>query len=163
MKRALCSGSFDPVTNGHIDIFERASRMAEELVVCVFHNRKKQGMFSVEERVRLLREAVGHLPNVRVDAYDGLLPEYLRIHDIHTVIRGLRSASDFEYEWNSAQMLKHLLPEAETVFLLTAPELSFVSSSGVREIVSFRGDVRGLVPECVAQALECRQEGMGTG
>ncbi len=154
MKKAICTGSFDPVTNGHVDIFERAARMVDELTVCVFMNNKKKSLFDMRERVDLLREATVHIDNLVVDSSEGLVSDYIKKHDINIIIRGLRSATDFEYEVNKAQMNRHLAPEADTIFLLTAPEFLFISSSGVRELAEFGGDVHGLVPECVEFALQ---------
>lgn len=154
MKKALCTGSFDPVTNGHVDIFERAAKLVDELTVCVFINNKKQPLFTPQERVELLREATLHIDNLTVDSYDGLVADYLREHDIDIVIRGLRSAGDFEYEYYQAQMLRHLAPNVSTIFLLTAPEFLFISSSAIRELAHFKGDVHKLVPECVEIALQ---------
>lgn len=154
MRRAVCSGSFDPVTNGHIDIFERASVMFDEVIICVFHNVQKQAFFPVEERVRFLRDATRHLPNVRVASFSGLITDYMKEQDAHIIVRGVRSVKDLEYEQNEAYMIRHLEPDIDTVFLLTRPEYSFVSSSGIRELIRFHGDVHGLVPACVAQAIE---------
>lgn len=156
MKRAICSGSFDPVTIGHIDIFERASRMVDELTVCVFYNVNKQSFFPIEERVELLRESVRHIVNIRVDSFSGLLSDYMLEHDIKIIIRGLRSVTDFEYEQQSAQAIHHMCPEIETIFLLSDPRHAFVSSSLVRELAWFRGDVSKLVPECVEGAIAHR-------
>lgn len=156
MKKAICTGSFDPVTNGHVNIFERAARLVDELIVCVFINEQKKYLFNMEERVDLLREATVHIDNLTVDASNGLVSDYIKQHDINLIIRGLRSATDFEYEVNQAQMLRHLVPTADTIFLLTAPEFLFISSSGVRELAHFGGDVHGLVPECVEFALQAK-------
>lgn len=153
MTRAVCSGSFDPVTNGHLDIFERASRMFDELIICVFQNVKKQGFFSVEQRVELLRQSVIHLPNVSVMSFSGLITDFMKEHDAQIIVRGLRSVKDLEYEENEAYMIRHIEPKIDTVFLLTRPEYSFVSSSGVRELFRFRGNIHGLVPDCVEQAM----------
>ena len=153
MKRAICTGSFDPVTNGHINIFERAAAMVDELVVCVFVNNKKQTFFSAEERVELLRTSTQHIKNLTVDYFGGLVSDYMAQHDIKIIVRGLRSSADFVYEVNEAQMIKHLAPDTDTIFLLTAPEFMFVSSSGVRELAKFRGNVKGLVPDCVEKAI----------
>lgn len=158
MKKALCTGSFDPVTNGHVNIFERAAKMVDELIVCVFINETKKYLFSMEERVDLLREATVHIDNLTVDAYKGLVADYIKEHDINLIIRGLRSATDFEYEVNQAQMMRHLVPTADTIFLLTAPEFLFISSSGVRELAHFGGNVHGLVPECVEFALQSKMK-----
>ena len=146
MKKAVCSGSFDPVTYGHIDIFERASAMFDEIIVGVFHNIRKQPFFSVEERVALIRESTGHIGNLSVHSFSGLLPDYMREIGASVIVRGLRSVTDFEYELQQAQMLKHIAPEIETVFILTGQEYYFLSSSGVH----------GLVPVCVEQAMERR-------
>lgn len=154
MRRAICSGSFDPVTMGHIDIFERASRMFDELIVCVFVNAGKKGFLPVERRVALIEEATAHLGNVRVDSFSGLVTDYLRDHDASFIVRGIRSVKDLEYEQNEAYMINKLSPEAETVFLLTRPEYSFYSSSAVRELVHFGAPVTGLVPPCVERELE---------
>jgi pantetheine-phosphate adenylyltransferase len=154
MIRAVCSGSFDPVTNGHIDIFERASRMFDELIICVFHNVNKQGFFPVEQRADLIRKAVKHLPNVKVMTFSGLLTEFMKQHEARIIVRGVRSVKDLEYEENEAYMNRHLAPEIDTVFLLTRPDYSFVSSSGIRELCHFHGSIHGLVPECVEQAIK---------
>lgn len=156
MKRAICTGSFDPVTNGHVNIFERAAKLVDELVVCVFVNKRKHPLFTEQERVDLLRESTLHIDNLTVDSYDGLVSDYIKAHDIDIIIRGLRSAGDFEYEYNQAQMVKHLVPEVNTIFMLTAPEFLFISSSGIRELAQFHGDVHRLVPECVEIALRAK-------
>ena len=152
MKKAICTGSFDPVTNGHVNIFERAAKMVDELIVCVFINNRKKYLFSMEERVELLREATVHIENLTVDSYNGLAADYIKANDINLIIRG------FEYEVNKAQMMRHLIPTADTIFLLTAPEFLFISSSGVRELAQFGGDVHGLVPECVEFALQSKMK-----
>ena len=157
MKRAICSGSFDPVTNGHIDIFERASLMFDELIVCVFNNMQKKPFLPVERRVALIEEAVKHLPNVKVDSFSGLVTEYMAAHEAKIIVRGVRSVKDLEYEQNEAYMLRHLDKKLDTVFLLTRPEYSFVSSSGIRELVHFGGEIHGLVPECVEKAIREQQ------
>ncbi len=154
MKRAVCSGSFDPVTNGHIDIFKRASLMFDELIICVFNNVAKQPFLPVTRRVELIRESVSDLPNVRVDSFSGLITEYMLAHDAHIIVRGVRSVKDLEYEQNEAYMVRHLEPAVDTVFLLTRPEYSFVSSSGIRELLHFGGEIHGLVPDNVEQAIK---------
>lgn len=156
--RAMCSGSFDPVTYGHIDIFERASKIFDELLVVVFHNVRKQSFFSVDERVALIKESVKHIPNIRVLAFSGLIPDFMHEYDVQVNVRGLRSVTDFEYEMEQAQMLKHLAPDLETVFILTGTEYYFVSSSGVKELASFGGNITGLVPECVERAIKERKQ-----
>ena len=157
MKKAICTGTFDPVTNGHVDIFERAASLVDELTVCVFVNKKKKCLFDIDERVDLLREATLHIDNLTVDSYEGLVANYIKEHDINVIIRGLRSARDFEYEYNQAQMNKHLAPESNTIFLLTSPEYLFISSSAVRELAQFGGDVHGLVPKCVEIAIQSKK------
>ena len=153
MRRAVFAGSFDPVTTGHIDIIERSASMFDELIVCIFHNVQKEGCFPLEERVRFLREATSHVPNVRVDVSSGLLTDYMKQEAARVVVRGLRSVKDFEYEENHAAMIRHLMPESDTIFLLPRPDLTFVSSSGVRELIRFRGPVQGIVPSSVEQAI----------
>ena len=153
MRRAVFAGSFDPVTTGHIDIVERAAAMFDELIVCIFHNVQKEGCFPLDDRVQFLREAVAHVPNARVDVFSGLLTDYMKQQNACVVVRGLRSVKDFEYEENHAAMVRHLMPESDTIFLLTRPDLTFVSSSGVRELIRFRAPVQGIVPPAVEQAI----------
>ncbi len=156
MRIAVCPGSFDPVTNGHINIFERASGMFDQIIVGVFHNINKTPFFSMEERVELLRESTRHIENIRIDAFQGLLNEYVHQQGAHIVVRGLRAVADFEYEFQRALLLRQIDPELETVFLMTSNEYSFLSSSGVRELANFNGRVKGLVPECVELAIKAR-------
>lgn len=153
MRRAVFAGSFDPVTTGHIDIVERAAAMFDELIVCIFHNVQKEGCFPLNDRVQFLREAVAHVPNARVDVFSGLLTDYMKQQNACVVVRGLRSVKDFEYEENHAAMVHHLMPESDTIFLLTRPDLTFVSSSGVRELIRFRAPVQGIVPPAVERAI----------
>ena len=153
MRRAVFAGSFDPVTTGHIDIVERAAAMFDELIVCIFHNVQKEGCFPLDDRVQFLREAVAHVPNARVDVFSGLLTDYMKQQNACVVVRGLRSVKDFEYEENHAAMVRHLMPESDTIFLLTRPDLTFVSSSGVRELIRFRGPVQGILPPAVERAI----------
>ena len=154
MKVAVCPGSFDPVTNGHIDVFERASKMFDELIVGVFHNVNKKPLFSMEKRVELLCESTKHIKNIRVDSFDGLLSDYLHEQNSNIIVRGLRAMADFEYEFQRAMLLKHISPEIETVFLITGNEYSFLSSSGIRELAKFNGEIEGLVPKCVEIAIK---------
>ncbi len=154
MKIAVCPGSFDPVTNGHIDIIERASVMFDELIVGVFHNVNKKPLFTMQERVELLTEATKHLKNVKVTSFHGLLNEYVKQQGSRIIVRGLRAMSDFEYEFQRALLLKHLDPEIETVFMMTSNEYSFLSSSGIRELANFQGEIKGLVPKCVEIAIK---------
>ena len=153
MRRAVFAGSFDPVTTGHIDIVERAASMFDELIVCIFHNVQKEGCFPLDDRIQFLREATAHVPNARVDVFSGLLTDYMKQQNARVVVRGLRSVKDFEYEENHAAMVRHLMPESDTIFLLTRPDLTFVSSSGVRELIRFRGPVQGIVPPAVERAI----------
>lgn len=160
IRKAICTGSFDPVTNGHINIFERAAKLADELTVCIFVNKKKNYLFDVEERVQLLKESTRHINNLKVDSFDGLVAEYVKAHDINLIVRGLRSVADFSPEFNQLQFNKRLAPEVETVFLLTEINFSFISSSGIRELAKFHGDVSGLVPKCVEIALKSKFEAL---
>ena len=152
MRRAVCPGSFDPVTNGHVDVVSRAAALYDELVVAVLVNPGKAGLFTVAERMELLREASAHLPNVRVDSFQGLLVDYCRAHEIPVIVKGLRAVSDFDYELQMAQM-NHGLAGVETLFMTTNPLYSFLSSSLTKEVATFGGDVTNLVPPVVARRL----------
>lgn len=160
MRIGVCPGSFDPVTNGHLDIFQRASTMVDLLIVAVFHNPNKKPLFSMEERVALLREATRHIPNIEVDGFSGLLTEYARKKDSRLIIRGLRALSDFEYEFQRALLIKKVDPEMETIFMMTNSEYSFVSSTGIKELAKFGGPIAELVPACVQKKVT---ERFGTG
>ncbi len=150
MRRAICPGSFDPVTNGHLDIFERASQMFDEIVISVFHNPgKEKAMFSMEERVEMLRMATAHIPNARVTCFSGLLNEFCKQEKAPFIVRGLRAFSDFEYEFQRALLIKKIDNNLETVFIMTNANYSFLSSSGVRELATFGGCIHGLVPDNV--------------
>ena len=153
IRRALCPGSFDPVTNGHLDIIGRACKLYDEVVVAVLINPTKSGLFSVPERMDLLREATGHFGNVIVESFGGLLVDFCRQRDIAVIVKGLRAVSDFDYELQMAQM-NHSLADIETLFMTTNPEFSFLSSSLVKEVAKYGGDVSGLVPENVLQGLK---------
>ena len=150
---AVYAGSFDPVTNGHLDIVERASPLFGTLVVAVGVNSRKPPMFETEDRLAMLRDATAHLPNVRVDSFDGLLVEYARSLGARVILRGLRAVGDFEYETNQVLMNKRLRPEIETVFLVTSTQYSYISSSLVKEVSRLGGAVTGLVPPAVEQRL----------
>jgi pantetheine-phosphate adenylyltransferase len=152
MRRAVCPGSYDPPTNGHLDILERASGVFDEVVVAVLINKNKRGLFSVEERMELLADALGHVPNVRIDAWHGLLVDYCRQHDIKAIVKGLRAISDFDYELQMAQMNQQL-SGVETLFMPTKPENSFLSSSLVKEVATYGGDVSHLLPATVHRRL----------
>lgn len=154
MRRAVCPGSFDPVTKGHIDIIERASAMFDELIVSVFHNPgKDRAMFSMKERVEMLKIATKHIPNVRVTSFSGLLNEFCRNEKAPFIVRGLRAFSDFEYEFQRALLLKKIDDRIETVFIMTNAKYSFVSSSGVRELATFGGKLKDLVPKGVEEHI----------
>jgi pantetheine-phosphate adenylyltransferase len=154
MNAAVYPGSFDPMTLGHLDIIKRASKMFDELTVSVLDNKAKIALFSVEERVNILREATKDLPNVKVDSFNGLLIDYTRQKNIHISVRGLRAITDFEYELQIAQTNRILSKgELDTVFLTTSLEYSYLSSSSVKEIAAFNGDVSQCVPEFVAKLL----------
>lgn len=152
MKRAIYSGSFDPMTNGHLDIIKRASEVFDELVVSVLNNKTKTPLFSVSERVKILEEATKDMPNVKVDSFSGLLIDYAKQQDIHVIVRGLRAITDFEYELQIAQTNRILSGgEVDTVFFNTSLEYSYLSSSSVKEIASFGGDITQCVPDFVAK------------
>jgi pantetheine-phosphate adenylyltransferase len=152
MAGALCPGSFDPVTNGHIDVFNRVSAQFDEVVVTVMINKSKQGMFSVEERMEMLREATAHLPNIRVESWYGLLVDFAREQGISAIVKGLRDAGDFGYELQMAQMNKRL-SGVDTFFIATNPAFSFLSSSLVKEVATFGGDVTDMLPPSVHKRL----------
>ena len=150
---ALCPGTFDPVTNGHLDIIERASQTFETVVVAVLENPAKRPMFSIDERVAMLEKACAGMPGVQVEAFDGLLVDFARSRGGAVIVKGLRAVSDFESEFEQAQLNRTMFPELETVFIMASAEHSFLSSSAVREIASLGGDVRGLVPEGVLETV----------
>jgi pantetheine-phosphate adenylyltransferase len=151
----VCPGSFDPVTNGHLDVIERAAQLYDEVTVGVLVNASKTGLFPVEERIDMLREVTSGFGNVVVDSFQGLLVDYCRANDIPVVVKGLRAVSDFDYELQMAQM-NNRLTGLETLFVATNPEYSFLSSSLVKEVAKWGGDVSGLVPEPVLHRLGAR-------
>ena len=155
MRRVVCPGSFDPVTNGHLDIIRRAARLHDEVIVLVGANLAKVGLFTVEERLAMLREVTSDLPNVRVDKFTGLLVDYCRAHQVPAIVKGLRAVSDFEYEMEMAQM-NYRLAGVETLFMTANPLYSFLRSSLVKEIAKYGGDVASLVPEPVHGKLLAR-------
>ena len=152
MRRAVCPGSFDPVTNGHLDIIGRASRLFDEVIVAVLVNEFKAGLFPHDERVAMLREVTAKYDNVRVDGFQGLLVDYCREQGAAVVIKGIRAVSDFDYELKMAQMNMGLAG-VETLFMPTNPLYSFLSSSLIKEIAKWGGDISGHVPDVVAQRL----------
>jgi pantetheine-phosphate adenylyltransferase len=157
MKRtAVYPGTFDPVTNGHLDLVERASRQFDRLILAILRHDEKSPVFSLEERMELLREAAAPFPNVEVDAFHGLLVDYAQRVGAGTIVRGLRALSDFEYELQMAMMNRRLAPALETVFLMPSEAYAYLSSRLVREVARLGGDLTGLVPEQVVEALKRR-------
>ncbi len=152
MRRAVCPGSFDPVTLGHLDIIGRASALYDEVVVAVGMNAAKSRLFSFEERTQMLAEVTAPYGNVVVDSFDGLIVDFCKAHDVQVIVKGLRAISDFDYELQMAQM-NHGLAGVETMFMTTNPLYSFLSSSLVKEVAKYGGDVSGLVPDVVARRL----------
>ncbi|MCE7079927.1 pantetheine-phosphate adenylyltransferase [Streptomyces sp. ST2-7A] len=152
MRRAVCPGSFDPITNGHLDIINRASRLYDVVHVAVMINKSKSGLFPVEERIALIEEVTSEYGNVRVEAFHGLLVDYCKQRDIPAIVKGLRAVSDFDYELQMAQM-NIGLSGVETLFVPTNPTYSFLSSSLVKEVATWGGDVSHLVPPTVLEAL----------
>jgi pantetheine-phosphate adenylyltransferase len=155
VRRVVCPGSFDPVTNGHLDIIGRASRLHDEVVVAVLINLSKQSLFTVDERVQMLTKVTSGYGNVRVATFHGLLVDFCRANDISAIVKGLRAVSDFEYEMQMAQM-NYRLADVETLFMTTNPLYSFLSSSLVKEIAKYGGNVSGLVPDPVSELLRAR-------
>ena len=154
VRRAVCPGSFDPVTNGHLDIISRASQLFDEVVVAVGVNTSKRRLFSPEERMDMLTEASAPFPNVRIAGFDGLLTDFCKQHDVQAIVKGLRAVSDFDYELQMAQMNSSLV-DVETIFIPTSPEYSFLASSLVKEVATFGGDVSSLLPpEVLTQLME---------
>jgi pantetheine-phosphate adenylyltransferase len=153
---AVCPGSYDPITNGHIDVISRASVMFDELVVAVVNSsvRKSRALFDAEERIGFIESATAHLGNVRVDTFDVLIVDYARSLGAKAIVKGLRAISDFEYELEMNQLNRHLATDIESVYLMASPQYSFLSSSGVKEIATFGGDISDLVPEAVARRLQ---------
>ncbi len=149
MKRVLYPGSFDPITNGHLDIVRRASKMFDEVIVGVLVNAQKSPMFDEDERVKLINEAIKDLNNVKVIKFSGLLVDYVAKENITAIVKGLRAISDFEMELQMASMNKKLNDDAETIFMMTATEYSYLSSSLVKEVFRFGGEIAGLVPDNV--------------
>jgi pantetheine-phosphate adenylyltransferase len=153
--RVACPGSFDPVTNGHLDIISRAARLHDEVIVVVGANQAKRGLFTVEERVEMLREVTADLKNVEVSTFTGLLVDFCKANDVSAIVKGLRAVSDFEYEIEMAQM-NYRLAEVETLFMTANPVYSFLRSSRVKEICKYGGDVTSLVPGPVLERLKTR-------
>ena len=155
MKRAVCPGSFDPITYGHLDIIERASKQFDEVIVAVFANRKKDGLFTIEERLELITANVAHFGNVKVDSGSGLLVDYCKAKSVDVIVKGLRAVTDFDYELQMAQVHTQA-SGVETMFMATSPTHSFLSSSIVKELAYYGGDVATMVPANVNSALKAR-------
>lgn len=155
LRRAVCPGSFDPITNGHLDIVARASRLYDSVYVAVLVNKSKKGLFSVEERISLIEECTAEFSNVTVESFHGLLVDYCKQREIPAIVKGLRAVSDFDYELQMAQM-NHGLSGVETLFIPTNPVYSFLSSSLVKEVAAWGGDVSHLVPEPVVRELAAK-------
>jgi len=155
MKKVLYAGSFDPITNGHLDLINRAAKLCDQLVVGVLENQSKKPFFTAEERIELIRKATGHIENIEIDYFSGLLADYVKANNIEVVVRGLRATMDFEYEIQMAQMNARLYNnDVETIFLMTSPDYSFVSSSIVKEVFTLNGNIKGLVPDVVLEYME---------
>jgi pantetheine-phosphate adenylyltransferase len=152
MRRAVCPGSFDPVTNGHLDIIARSSRLFDEVIVAVLVNQSKLGLFTIEERLEMLREVTKPYPTVRIESFEGLLVDFCRAQHATVVVKGLRAVSDFDYELQMAQM-NFGLAGVETLFMPTSPQQSFLSSSLVKDVAKWGGDVSPHVPEVVSRRL----------
>jgi pantetheine-phosphate adenylyltransferase len=157
MTSAVCPGSFDPPTLGHLDVIDRAAGLFDSVTVAVLINPNKEGLFSVPERLDLLRQITADRPNVRIDSFTGLLVDYCRVEGISAIVKGIRAVSDFDYELQMAQM-NHTLTGVDTLFLPTSPSVSFLSSSLVKQIAQFGGDVAELVPPVVFAALRAKLE-----
>ncbi|MHA0286582.1 pantetheine-phosphate adenylyltransferase [Mycobacterium sp. C3-094] len=158
MSGAVCPGSFDPVTLGHVDIFERAAAQFDEVVVAVLVNPAKKGMFAVEERIEMIAETTSHLPNLRVESGSGLVVDFVRERGLTAIVKGLRTGTDFEYELQMAQMNKHVAG-VDTFFVATTPRYSFVSSSLAKEVATLGGDVSDLLPAAVNTRLQAKLRG----
>ena len=154
MKRALTPGTFDPITSGHLDVIARASQLVDEVVVAVADSQKKGHLFTLEERVELVRQATAHLSNVRVEPFKGLLVDFAKELDATVVVKGLRAITDFEYEFQMTAMNYQLSPQLETLFIMSPPQYMYLSSSIVREISKMGGDIQQFVPPCVYEALK---------
>ncbi len=154
MLKAIYPGSFDPMTLGHMDIIKRSAKLVDELIVGVLNNNTKMPLFSVEERVKMIKEVVCDLPNVRVKSFSGLLVDFAKQEQADMIIRGLRAITDFEYELQMSQVNRKLDDKVETVFLTTSLDYSYLSSSTVKEVAAFGGDISQFVPECVEKEMQ---------
>ena len=154
MRKAIYPGSFDPITNGHLDIIKRSANLFDELVIGVLHNSAKNPLFSIDERVNIIKELTKDIPNVTVDSFDGLLVDYAASVDASVVIRGLRAVTDFEYELQIAQTNKVEYPKLETLFMTSSLQYSYLSSTIVREFASYGGDITKFVPESIIPLIQ---------
>ncbi len=163
MKRAIYPGSFDPVTKGHLDIIARSARLVDELIVGVLNNRAKNALFSAEDRVSMLKELTSHYPNVTIEAFDGLLVDYAKRNDAAIIVRGLRAVTDFEYELQIAQTNHEIYEQIETIFLTTRLEYAYLSSTIVKEVASYGGDISRFVPQQIIARVYAKYgiEGFG--
>lgn len=155
MRKAVCPGSFDPITYGHLDVIARASGIFDEVIIAVMVNRTKASLFTVDERIAMIKDVVSQYPNVKVDSWSGLLVDYCKAHGISAIVKGLRAVSDFDYELQMAQMNLQL-KGVDTLFMATTPAYSFLSSSLVKEIANYGGDVSALVPANVLSLMKAR-------
>lgn len=158
MSGAVCPGSFDPVTLGHVDILERAAAQFDEVVVAVLVNPSKKGMFTLDERIEMIEESTMHLPNLRVESGEGLVVDFVKARGLTAIVKGLRTGTDFEYELQMAQMNKHIAG-VDTFFVATTPQYSFVSSSLAKEVAALGGDVSELLPAPVNERLQAKLKG----
>ena len=155
IKKVLYAGSFDPITNGHLDLINRASKLCDQLVVGVIQNQSKKPFFTTKERKDMISRSTGHIKNIEVDSFSGLLADYVKVNNIDVVVRGLRATMDFEYEIQMAQLNARLYNnDVETIFLMTSPDYSFVSSSIIKEVFTLNGDIKGLVPDQVLEYMK---------
>jgi len=153
-KTVICPGSFDPVTLGHLDVITRASKLFDRVIVGVLVNSSKKPIFSIDERIELLKEVTEHLDNVEIVGFNGLLAQYCEDHGVDAIVKGLRAVTDFEYEFQMALLNKALNPEYETMFMMTNTKYSYISSSMVKELAGFHGDLTGLVPCEIIETIE---------
>lgn len=158
IRKAVFAGSFDPITNGHLDIINRASKLFDEMHIAVLYNPNKKGLFTFEERKKLIQSCTSHLDNISVVTFDGLLVKYCEENGIDTLVRGIRSGDDIEYELQMAHMNKELNPNIETIILPTSTKYSFISSSLIKEVLAFDADIKNLVPSVVLEELKRKED-----
>ena len=154
MKTVVCSGSFDPITNGHLDIIQRASSLFDHVIVLVAANQEKHSHFTLEERKSMIEEVISDLPNVEVDIFGGLLVDYIREKEAVAIVKGLRAVSDFEYEFQMAMTNQKLCPSCDTLFFTPSPQNMYLSSSIVRQVAALGGDITGFVPACLTEKIK---------